>query len=138
MHPWIVPPELVVFIDEQLKRFRAPAPSDKTIDVIGDFVVNYAIENNYFVSAPEAAARYARPGLTEPEKFQIIGPLEYHLKVQLRQSVTTDQIHLVAWAALLFCWSEKGEEHVAWYRKINTKVPVKQVSGGSPVQLSLA
>ena len=128
MHPWIVPPELVAFIDEQLQRFRAPTPSDKAVDAIGDFVINYVIKNNYFpATAQEAAARYAKPGLTEPEKVQLIGPLEYHLKVQLRENITVDQIHLAAWAALLFCWSERGEEHVEWYRKINTAVPVNQI-----------
>ncbi|NDD05337.1 MAG: hypothetical protein EB078_10555, partial [Proteobacteria bacterium] len=72
MFPWTIPTELACFIFDQFVRFEAQAPSNRCINVIGEFVLKYVSDNNYFPrSADEAVDRYQHPGLTEPEKYAL-------------------------------------------------------------------
>jgi glycosidase len=111
--------EAIKFVDLQFDRFQAPKPSAKSVDKIVDYVTKYVTDNNYYPLNPnDAITRFTYPGLTEPERFSITGKLEYELKMEIDRAITHDQIHLAAWAALMFCWSEEGEEHLSWYKTI--------------------
>ena len=129
MFPWTVPDEIVSFIYNHFECFREVPPSEKAIDTIADFVIDYVVDNKYFpATAQEAIARYEQPGMSEPEKHQILGPLEVQLKLNMREDITIGQIHLAAWAALFYLWSEEGMEYVDWYSKINVgEEPDRQV-----------
>lgn len=119
MYPWSVPDEIVCFIYNELDRFKEHPPTEKSINCIADFVLSYVANKRYYPRHhTEAVERYSNtPGLTEPEKFELLGPLEYLLKIQLKEKITFDQLHLVAWASLMFCWSLEGEIYVVWYRR---------------------
>ena len=116
-YPRMIPDEAVWYIDLQFERFHQSKPSKKCIDEIGDFIIKYVVKNSYFFGPLEASRRYSYPGLTDPEKHQLLAPLEYRLKAQLMQEITFDQLHLGIWAAMMFCWSQEGEEAVLWYRR---------------------
>ncbi len=119
MYPYNIPRELVSFLDMEFVRFRAPKPSEKSFDIIGAFVMKYVVKNHYYPFHPDDAhRRYKYPGLTEPEKHHILGPLEYELKVNKHDPITFNQLHLAAWAALLFCWSQGARDHLEWVRKL--------------------
>lgn len=126
--PWTIPDEAVWFVEYQFDRFQAPKPSQKSIDVIGDFVITHVVKNRYWPTTPgDAVVRYNVPGLTEAEKHWFVPQLEIELKIKLRDPITFDQIHLACWSALLFCWSEDAEGAVRWYqineeREKNAKV----------------
>lgn len=117
-YPYTIPDEAVAFIEMQFMRFCAPLPSQRSVDKIGDFVIQYIIKNNYYITPDEAVRRYREPGLTEPEKYSLLAKLEYELKVGLREEILFDQLHLAAWAAMLYCWSEGAEEHMNWFRRV--------------------
>lgn len=119
MFVWTIPDELCTFVNRQFVRFQAPFPSEKVLNEVGEFVIDYVAINNYFPSSVyDAQVRYANPsaGLSEPERFALIAPLEYKIKVKLLEKVTFEQLHLAAWSALMWCWTEKGVGHVN-YRK---------------------
>lgn len=118
-YPYSVPDEIISFIEVEFQRFEAPLPSPKAMDHIADFVLTYIAEKNYYPQFPEEIIQryHMTPGLSEPEKLAFIGPLEYHLKVQLRENITFDQLHLAVWASLFYCWSKEGEKHVDWFRR---------------------
>lgn len=121
-YPYVIPDGAVWFIELQFKRFCAPLPSQKVVDKVGDYVITYTLKNSYYPATTlEAKARYDRPGLTEAEKHAILGPLEYELKVKLREEISFDQLHLAAWAALLYCWSEESESDMRWLSSVMEK-----------------
>lgn len=117
-YPYTIPDEAVEFIEMEFMRFSAPLPSKRAVDKIGDYIIQYVIKNNYYPTSEEASNRYLSPGMTEPEKYAILAKLEYELKVGLREQITFDQIHLAAWAAMLYCWSEGAEENMNWFRRV--------------------
>jgi hypothetical protein len=118
-YPWSVPDESVFFIQEQFDRFGVPYPPDKVIDNGIAFVIDYVCKNDYFAQGTdEAVRRYESPGLTEPEKYSILAPLEILIKVKLGiRQMDFNRMHLLAWAALLFCWSERSEDVLVWWKK---------------------
>ena len=127
MYPWSVPEEMVWFVCNQFDRFNINAPNDLPLDKILDYVMWYVIDKRYYPnSSQEAVYRYDNPGLTEPEKIAVLAPLEIKLKIQLRASITIDQMHLAVWAGFMFCWSSEGEEHVSWYDYIERKAQIIQ------------
>lgn len=117
-YPYTIPDEAVAFIELEFMRFCAPLPSQRAVDKIGDYIIQYVIKNDYYPTAEEASRRYLTPGMTEPEKHAILAKLEYELKIGLREQISFDQLHLAAWAALLYCWSEPAEEHMNWFRRV--------------------
>lgn len=119
-YPFTVPNEIIYFIKEQFDRFQAPVPSDKALDKVSDFILNYIAKSNYYPTCggQEAQHRYENPGMTEPEKIAMLGKLEYELKIDMREGISFEQLHLAAWSAMLFCWSDEGEQHVEWFRRM--------------------
>jgi hypothetical protein len=119
-YPWSVPDESVCFVEEQFKRFGAPLPPNKAIDQGIAFVIDYVARHDYCPpgGSEEAIRRYNAPGLTEPEKYTILGPMEYLIKIKVGiRDIGIDQLHLLAWSTLLFCWSEEGENSVIWFKR---------------------
>lgn len=115
MYPWTVPDELVRFVFQQFEHFGAEPPPDRVVNFVLDYIIRYVSRHRYYpATAAEVLARYERPGLTEVEKYQLLPPLEYPLKLEF-PTLSIHQLHLAAWAALLFCWSQEGDEHVYWY-----------------------
>lgn len=117
-YPWSIPDEALAFVLDCYKKHRTDPPADKALDHGIAFVIEYVGKNYYYPrNAEEALYRWQNPQLTEPEKFSILGPLEILVKVYCREKITFDQLWLMTWATLLFCWSEGGEAHVQWFRK---------------------
>jgi hypothetical protein len=119
---WTIPDEMLLFINRQFVRFNAPYPTEKAINEVGEFVIHYVSEHDYFPRVPsEAAERFNDPsgGLSSAEKLALMGPLEYRIKVQLFQQIDFNQLHLACWAALLWCWSEEGEFYVRFNKESN-------------------
>lgn len=120
MYPWTIPDEMVHFIGRQFIRFNAPYPPEKAVDIIGEFILDYVAKKDYFPRSPsEAVWRHDHPeeGLTEPEKLSFIGPLEIILKTRHFIDISFEQMHLVAWSALLWSWSEEGERYVRFVKQ---------------------
>jgi len=120
-YPYHSPSEVIDFVDLQFFRFKEPKPSERAIDKIADFILSYVARYDYMPVVPHhAESRYHNVGigLTEPERLSIIGPLEYELKIGLREQITDRQLHLAAWASLMYCWREDDQNRVAWYKKI--------------------
>lgn len=119
-YPWSIPDEAVAFIYDQFTRFNQDPPEPKVIEAAMDHAFIYVGEHNYFPkNYPEALERYNRPGLTEPEKYVFLGVVERKVKLHLRLNPTFDQLHIVAWAALMYCWSGDGAmKHIQQYNKM--------------------
>jgi hypothetical protein len=121
-YPWSISDDAVGFVEDQFQRFGAPLPANKVLDQGISFVIEFVAKNDYFPQwgAAESLRRYRHPGmgLTEPEKYTILGPLEYFIKIKVGiRDVSVDQLHLLVWSTLLFCWSEKGAEDVEWFKR---------------------
>jgi hypothetical protein len=120
VHIWTIPDEMYLFMNRQFVRFNAPYPPEKVINEVGEFVMAYVAEQDYFPRVPsEAAERFNDPsgGLNSAEKLALMGPLEYRIKVQLFINIDFNQLHLACWAALLWCWSEEGELYVRFHKE---------------------
>lgn len=120
-YPWSSSDAMIAFFKNQFDRFQIELPSDRCIDKICEYVVTYVAKNQYYPRENEAMSRYLEDppkGLTEPEKHALIPEIEIHLKIDLRETITDVQLHLGLWSALLFCWSEDGENDVKWVQKI--------------------
>lgn len=118
-YPYSSPIEAVRFVDLQFDRFKAPKPSEQSLDKIIQYVSEYVIVNSHYPQTPQDAfARYEYPGLTDGEKHDIVDQLEFELKAAFDQKITFHQINLAAWATIMFCWSEQGEEHLNWYKRL--------------------
>lgn len=108
---YTIPNELVEFTENQCNRFEVRPPYWELINVTADFVINYVARYRYFPTRPEEALhRYNHPGLTHEEKFKFIGPIEY----KTRGRYENRYIELIAWAALVWAWTEEGLGHVDW------------------------
>ena len=120
MYPWTIPDEMVHFISRQFIRFNAPYPVEKAVDIIGDKILEYVAKEDYFPHSPsEALWRYDHPseGMTEFEKRWIVAPIEILVKRNHLIDISFEQIHLCAWSALLWCWSEEGESYVRFVKQ---------------------
>lgn len=111
--------EAARFVDFQFDRFKAPKPSEASLDKIIQYVTEYVIINHHYPLTPQdAMSRYAYPGLTEAEKHRITGQLEFELKTAFDRKITHNQIHLASWATIMFCWSSQGDSHLNWYKRL--------------------
>jgi hypothetical protein len=118
MEMYTVPEGLVQFIKDEFLRFNAPIPRWEVIEIVSRNVIKYVIHNKYFpVSVDEAIRRYREPGLTHPEKVPLIGSSEIQLAYKIGNKTDVNTLHLTAWAALLWCWSEESAGYLSWYCK---------------------
>jgi hypothetical protein len=126
-YPWSVPDEAVSFVQEQFDHFQTPYPPNKALDYGIAMVISYVVENHYFAATPqEAIRRYKEPGLTEPEKYSILANMEILLKAKLGiRGIGLEQLHIMAWATLMFCWSDQAEELIQWWRKYGLGETIK-------------
>ena len=116
-YPWTIPDDYAFFVKSQFERFRERMPSDRCIDVICDYVLKYIAEHRYYPNSPdEAVFRFNNPGLTEQEKNMVI-PAVMRLREYFSEYLTDYQLYFATWAALLFCWSQEGDNHVEWCRR---------------------
>lgn len=111
-----IPDQMFIFMNQQFVRFphaREHIPSEYAMNEIGDFVLEFAISTNYL---RHAAFKWRldnpQTGLNDSERLDILAPLEHLLKIQLKENINYDQIHLAAWAALMWCWSDDGGRYV--------------------------
>jgi len=110
-----IPDEMFIFINREFVRFNAPYPEPECINAAGNHLLDYVSNKDYFPdTVSEARWRYenSHTGMNATEKHAILPGLEYKIKIELRKTITIDQLHLAAWAALMWCWSEEGEMHV--------------------------
>jgi len=128
-YPYTVPTESVEFVEFQFDRYRAPKPSHRALDKVIDFVLSSVVKMRHFPTTPnDAYIRYNNPGLTELEKHQILGKLEYELRIFFKipaSEIDFNQLHLATWATIMFAWSEPGERIVSWYKKVTEEKNVQ-------------
>jgi len=119
-YPYTLPNSAVEFIEDQFRKFGVQTPSPRVLNAGGEFLIGYVLRHQYYpkFGSEEARARLESPGLTEPEKYQILGPLEYRVRADLREVADIRVLHLLAWAALLWCWSREGVNHVEWLQNV--------------------
>ena len=135
MERYTVPSEVVSFVNAQLTRFNILLPQWEAVEHGAKHVIHYVAKHRFFPNTPEEAAhRYAKPGLTFPEKVQLLGPVE----LITRGKFNVELLHVIAWAALLWCWSEEGLSYLAWYSETQvenrryTPDPVAQFQMAAP------
>lgn len=115
MYAYTVPDECIRFVHSQFNRFSAPVPSPNSINTIAEIVIRYVIKNNYWPQTGEAELRFEKVvPLNHLEKVQFIGHAEVVLKINRKEIITIDQIHLAAWASLLWIWSQEGVKYASW------------------------
>jgi len=108
-YPWSVSDDMVCFVEDQLDYYQVEKPENRIIDEVCFTVMDFVSSRDYFPpSAEDATRRYEVPRLTQFEDVSLLRPLEEKLGIR------GIQIDLAIWAALLFCWSDKGDEHVRW------------------------
>ena len=114
---WTVPDEIAHFIKNEYDRFGMPIPSNRAINEIADMVLMYIAKSDYSLPREELVHRYYHaPGLSESEKNVIMTPIMIHVMDGLGENITIDQVDLGVWAALMFCWSDEGEQYVIYYK----------------------
>lgn len=137
-YPWSVPDEIICFMTDQFERFGVSQPSDRCLDEVAAYVLSYVAKRNYYPRSPEEAAQrfYEDPprGLSEPECQALVPEIEIRLKLGLHECISDVQLHLCLWAALLYCWSEGGFDHVNWFKKYDID---EEARPGFPVRLAV-
>ena len=141
MELYTVPTEVVSFINRERVRFNIAVFHWRIVEECAKFVINYVAKHNFFPNNyEEASHRYFTPGLTPPEKAQLIGPVEYALGLnqQTRGYYDVDTIHFINWATLMWCWSEEGATYLAWYSKtLETPPEIRQYPRNNMAQLPM-
>lgn len=113
MFSWTVPDEIVTFVFNEFSRFNAPNPPDETVDLICDHVLVTMAQTPKRLGPQQMEYRYhQRPGLENDEMMTFVGPL-----ISKIQNTSSEQVHLIAWAAWMFCCSDEGELHVEWFKR---------------------
>lgn len=112
MYPWSVPDEIIYFVFNEFFRFNIPYMADKYTDIICETILLEMAVNPYY---PDniSGRYYDKPGLSDDEKLRFLEPIVKQLG---GEENSISQLHAAVWAALMFCWSDKGDEHVQWYR----------------------
>lgn len=142
------PIEIVTFTENEFVRFNAPKPDMSIIDDVCDCVLS-------MVSKEKARAEYynykwkpvgvevkhlykAGKGLTPEEKVKYLDPLLLRIA---GEGVTIDQLHLIVWAALIFCWTQEGYYYVQSYQydqKVSSDRASNQDRQDNVLQLPMA
>lgn len=131
-----IPDEMFIFMNQQFVRFNAPYPDPECINQAGNYLLDYVTKKDYFPDVPsEAEWRYRNPhtGLNSTEKEALLPMLEYRIKIDHKKQITADQLHLAAWAALMWCWSNEGEMHVRFNQEAEVRsAEIQRWNQGDP------
>jgi hypothetical protein len=130
MELYTVPSEVILFIQQQFNRFGLPQPDWRVIEESAKSTIRYVAKHHFFPAQPaEAEYRYNNPGLTFPEKVQLIGPVEFIT----RGIYNVETLHIAVWSALIWCWSQEGIQYINWYSKIEDGVHAQREVPQYPV-----
>lgn len=117
IYPYDAPEGAIDLAKEQFHRMKITIPRPEVLDNGICFVVEYVGTNGFFpASAKEALEYMNNPRACKWRIEELMGPIEVLIKAKcFITDVTTDQLACMIYGALLFSWSEEGEEYVRWF-----------------------
>ena len=128
-YPYTIPQEAAAFVESQFHRFAVQVPSPAVVNDVGELVVSYVHQRQFYPSDPqEAEHRFRNPGLSEFEKRHVLEPIEYRVRIERGQYCDIRVLELATWASLLWCWSEDGVQYVSWFRNAQNMVEQAKVA----------